>query len=71
MNSLPNYNFLEEFDEHQGMTQPFGNQMNHTSARNPFGAMTTVRTFVFIFSFSHAHFLTNQHAIRATMAQER
>jgi len=72
MNSLPNYNFFEEFDEHKGLTQPFGNQLNHNSVRNPFGAMTTtVRTVVFIFSFLCAHLLTNQHVIRATMARER
>jgi len=72
MNSLPKYNFFEEFDEHQGMTQPFGNQLNHNGTRNLFGAMTmTVRTVVFIFSFLRAHLLTNQHVIRVTMAQER
>lgn len=61
MNSLPNFNFFEEFDENQGMTQPFGNQMNHNNTRNPFGAMTTtVRTVVFFFPFSCAHLLTNR-----------
>ena len=67
MDSHQNYNFFKEFDEHQGITQPFS---NHNSTRTPFGATmpTTSRTVVF-FSHSLRLLLTSQH--RATMVQER
>ena len=48
MNSLPNYNFFDDFDENQ----PLG---NYNNTRNGFSAMTTtVRTAVFFFLHSYA-----------------